>query len=203
YDCIYAAAKVRECACMAHVRRKFNDALISSKKSAAEGLEFIQKLYAVEKVATESGLPADERRQLRLSISKPILDDFKKRLDLQVFIALPKSPIGKAVKYALNNWDALNTYLEDGDITIDNNFAENELRRIAVGRKNWLFAGSDRGGKTAAIWVTVIACCKRAGIDPFWYVSDVLEKLAADPNCNLEPRIPNNWARAQKINDDN
>jgi hypothetical protein len=89
--------------------------------------------------------------------------------------------------------------LEDGELTIDNNWAENELRRIAIGRKNWMFAGSDKGGQTAAIWVTLIASCKRHKIDPFWYLTDVLEQLAANPDCGLEPLLPDNWASQQKI----
>ena len=197
FDCIYADKKVKECACMAHVRRKFYDALPSSRKSASEAIDFIQQLYKVESLAAD--LDPDERSQLRIAVSKPLLDDFKKWLDLQIVVALPKSQIAKAVKYALNNWQALNTFLEDGDLNIDNNWAENELRRIAIGRKNWMFAGSDKGGQTAAIWVTLIASCKRHKIDPFWYLSDVLDQLSANPDCDLEPLLPDNWARQQKI----
>jgi len=197
FDCIYADRKVKECACMAHVRRKFYDALPSSKKPASEAIDFIQQLYKVESLAVD--LSSSERRQLRLAVSKPILDDFKKWLDLQVVVALPKSQIAKAVKYALNNWNALNTFLEDGDLTIDNNWAENELRRIAIGRKNWLFAGSDKGGRTAAIWVTLIAGCKRNKIDPFWYLRDAIDRLAANPNCDLQALLPDKWAMEQKI----
>jgi transposase len=106
---------------------------------------------------------------------------------------LPKSPMGEAITYALNQWPALTVYATDGDLAIDNNAAENALRRIAVGRKNRLFAGSDRGGRTAAILLSLIATCQRHRVEPFAYLRDVLTRIASHPSSHPADLAPHRW----------
>ncbi len=109
---------------------------------------------------------------------------------------LPKSPMGQAVQYALNQWDALCVYTTDGRLAIDNNASENALRRVAVGRKNWLFAGSDNGGRTAASLFSVIATCERHRVEPMTYLRDVLTRIAAIPINELPDLLPDRWRPA-------
>lgn len=108
---------------------------------------------------------------------------------------LPQSPIGKAVQYALNNWTALTRYCDDGDLAIDNNLAENALRGIAVGRKNWLFAGSDRGGRAAAVLYSLIGSAKRHDLDPFIYLRDLFLRIPTHPNKDLHQLLADSWKR--------
>jgi transposase len=192
YDCIFAGGEVTEVACMAHVRRKFFEAQTSSKE-AQHALAIIQELYLIEKQTKE--LEANRRQEMRQIKSVPLLQEFKTWLDRERLVALPKSPLGKAVMYALNNWEALNRFVEDGNLTIDNNRAENALRKIAIGRKNWLFLGSENGGRTASIFASVVASCNRHSLDPFAYLKDVFTQLATNPNVDLETLLPDRWQR--------
>lgn len=153
YDCIYNADGVLEVACMAHARRKFFDCLNSNKQAATEVIEMIKELYHIEKEGL--GLTTEERRSIRLAKSAPLLNKIKQWLNQQRLYVLPKSPLGKAVTYALNNWRALCRHLCDGELSIDNNYSERAMRTIAVGRKNWLFAGSKDGGQNTAIIATL------------------------------------------------
>ena len=196
YDCIYATGNVREVACMAHARRKFFDSLGSSRKASEEALLMIRDLYDIERAT--AGAPADDRRAVRQEKSRVILGRFKKWLDNQHLCALPKSPIGKAINYALNNWQALCVFLEDGELTIDNNRAENGMRSIAVGRKNWLFAGSREGGRNAAILSSLIATCKQHNVNPQAYLADVLTRLSANgaDDLDLDQLLPGAWTPA-------
>ncbi len=133
-----------------------------------------------------------QRQNERILVSKPVLKQIKEWLDLQKLVALPKSPFGKAVTYALNNWGALNRYLDYGALTIDNNRSERALRATAVGRKNWLFMGSMDGGKNAAIISSLIASCKAHNVNPREYLTDVLSKLAVG-TTELDALLPHNW----------
>ena len=110
---------------------------------------------------------------------------------------LPKSPQGRAVRYALKNWAALTRYCDDGDLEIDNNATERAIRGVAVGRANWTFFGSDEGGKTAAVLRSAVATCERAGIDPFLWLKDVLSRIAAHPITRIAELLPHNWTPAQ------
>jgi transposase len=190
YDCIYASGTVYETACWAHARRKFFDALGTNGKASGEALAMIQALYLIEKEYHSAS--DDERLAQRQSKSMAILEDMKKWLDHQKVIALPKSPLGKAVTYTLNNWKALNTFTSRGDLTIDNNKSENALRSMAVGRKNWLFMGSKTGGQTATIIASFLSTCKRHDIHPRVYLTDVLTRLARG-EANLDILLPGNW----------
>jgi len=132
-------------------------------------------------------------RELRREKSKPLLDGLGEWLRAQQAEALPKSPAGQAIAYTLNNWAALNRYLDDGGLAIDNNLAERTIRPVAVGRKNWLFAGSDRGGRTAAVLLSFTQTCKHLGLDPFAYLRDVLTRIASHPMKNLSELLPDNY----------
>ena len=193
YDCIYAAGNVREVACMAHARRKFFDSQSSDQVAATEALSMIRTLYAIEKEAAE--LTPEERRKLRLKKAAPKLALFKRWLNRQRLTSLPKSPLGKAVTYALNNWKALCRYLCDGELSIDNNPSERALRAVAIGRKNWLFAGSREGGKNAAILSSLIATCKQYNVNPQQYLTDILNRLASGER-DFEKLLPGTWVSA-------
>lgn len=193
YDCLYVEGDVLEVACMAHARRKFFECLDSNKTAASEALTMIGELYRIEKES--AGLGAVERRKVRIQQSAPLLAAFKRWLNQQRLLSLPKSPLGKAITYALNNWSALCRYLCDGELTIDNNCSERAMRGVAVGRKNWLFAGSKEGGKTAAILSSFIATCKHYNVNPRHYLLDVLTRLTQG-EADLDALLPGTWAQA-------
>ena len=139
---------------------------------------------------------AETRRARRAADALPVLTRFRHWLDGQADVVLPKSPIGEAMNYALNNWIALTRYLDNGYLDIDNNEAEQALCGIAVGRKNWLFLGSDRGGRAAAVHYSLIQSAKRHGIDPFAYLRDVLLRIATEPGTDLRTLLPDRWKAA-------
>lgn len=196
YHVVYAGQEVIEVACWAHARRKFFDAMKSDAKRGGIALAYIRSLYAVEK----RGRDLDEvaRRDLRVAESKPQLEAFKLWLDAEAQKVLPKSPMGEAIGYALAQWQALTRYLEDGLLEPDNNRAERALRRVAVGRKNWMFAGSDEGGRRAAIVYSLIASCAALKVDPYAYLRDVLRRLpSCDPKAgDLKLLTPKAWKAA-------
>jgi transposase len=198
YDGIYAGqagGAVTEVACWAHARRKFFDAQNSDPHRSVRAMAFIRLLYDVEDQAKT--LSSAERATLRQTHALPRLNEFKAYLEsLQPRrggSVLPKSPLGQAITYALNQWQALCVYTTDGDLAIDNNAAENALRRVALGRKNWLFCGSDRGGHTAAVLFTLLATCRRHDVNPFVYLRDVLTRIASHPHRRLADLLPNRW----------
>ena len=184
---------MREVACWAHARRKFYEAQSSDLMRSTVMLAYIRLLYDVEREARDRELSAAERRALRQSKSKPVLGDIKAYLEAEREKVLPKSPIGQAISYALSNWAALERYSQDGDLEIDNNGAERSLRGVAVGRKNWMFFGSDNGGRTAAVLTSLIATCKSLGADPFAYLRDVFERIGAHPQDRLKELLPDQW----------
>jgi transposase len=131
----------------------------------------------VEKRARRSGIVSQDLRLLRKQASRPVLEQLHKYLEKIRDQVLPKSEAGQAVAYALKNWAALTRYLEDGDLSIDNNHTERSLRGIAVGRRNWTFVGSDRGGKTMAVLQSFVASCELAKVDPLAWFQDVLTRI--------------------------
>jgi transposase len=195
YDALYATGRVIEVGCLAHARRYFFEAKNSTPGRALLALGFIQQLYLVEREG--QGLLTDARKALREAKAKPIVARFKEWLDEQADVVLPKSPIGEAVGYARGQWTALTRYLDDGDFSIDNNVSERALRRVCVGRNNWLFCGSDEGGKRAAILYSLTATCKEHGIDAWAYLKDVLERIPTHPDRRRAELLPRNWKAAQ------
>jgi len=191
YDGIYLESEGRiiEVGCWAHARRKFHESRRLDAVRMETALAWIGKLYAVEKDLREccqgewEKLTLEERavriaaeRQER---SRPLLDSFHSWLEAEAPKVLPKSPVRGAMDYTLNNWAALSVYPDDGWLDIDNNEGENSLRGLCIGRRNWLFCGSDRGGRAAAIHFSLLASCKRHGHDPWVYLRDVLTRLPA------------------------
>jgi transposase len=203
YDGIYAGevgGQVTEVACWAHARRKFYEARTSDAAASTQALAYIRLLYDAEDQAKELSSP--KRQRLRQQRAVPRLQQFRAWLQSQQAgrggPVLPKSPMGEAITYALNQWDALGVYTTDGDLAIDNNVSENALRRVAIGRKNWLFCGSDNGGHTAAILFSLIATCQRHKVDPFAYLRDVLTCIAATPVSQLDQFLPDRWPAARQ-----
>jgi hypothetical protein len=138
------------------------------------------------------------RLRLRQEQAVPLLTMLCQWLDRERDQALPKSPIGEAIGYARNHWAALARYTTQGYLAIDNNAAERALRAIAVGRKNYLFFGSDAGGETAAVLYSLVQTCKRLGVEPWRYLRDVLERLPTGPADRLEELLPDRWAAAER-----
>ncbi|MBI2002931.1 MAG: IS66 family transposase [candidate division NC10 bacterium] len=210
YDALYKDRKrdVREVACWAHARRKFYEAQSSDVMRSMVLLAYIRLLYDVEREARDLQLNREGRLALRQARSVPILKDIQAYLQRERSRVLPKSPEGHAIAYALSNWKALVRYCEsnwkalvryceDGDLEIDNNGAERSLRGVAVGRKNWMFFGSDNGGRTAAILTSFITTCKRLHIDPFVYLRDIFERIGTHPDSRLDELLPDQWKTAR------
>ena len=193
YDALFAKGYAIEVACWAHARRKFFDAQDTDPARAAEMLVLVGDLYNIEHRAQEDGLDHGQIKALRQQESKPILTLIEKRLEQWVLQVLPKSPIGQAINYARGQWEALNRYVGDGILSIDNNLSERVLRMVAIGRKNWLFVGHDNGGHRAAIIYSLVASCKLCGIDPFAYLRDVLERISTHPASRIAELLPRNW----------
>jgi transposase len=197
YDAFFKdpARGLTEVGCWAHARRYFHKALESDPARMGPALLLIAQLYRVEQRAR--GLTSEDRLRLRQRYSRGLLEklhDYLVEIEVEV---LPKSPEGRAVRYTLKNWTALTRFCADGDLEIDNNRTERALRGVAVGRNNWVFFGSDRGGKTAAVLRSFVASCQRAGVDPFAWFKDVLSRIAAHPISRLAELLPHNWAPAQ------
>jgi hypothetical protein len=186
-----------EVACWAHTRRHFHQALDNDSARMGAVLAFIARLYAVEKSARQAGIAGDDLRQLRQQGAVPVLNELHTYLLKIHDEVLPKSAAGQAVNYALKNWPALMRYTEDGGLAIDNNHTERTLRGIAVGRNNWLFVGSDRGGKTMAILRSFVGSCELVKVDPFAWFQDVLSRIGEQSIQALDELLPHRWAAAQ------
>ncbi len=195
YDQIYLGSNeaILEVACWAHARRKFFEARHSSPRQAHQVLEWIRQLYDIEERARE--LSADARRELRATEAELVLDRIEAYLAELSRRALPKSLLGKAVFYARNQWLALRRYTADGRLSIDNNVSERTLRHQAIGRKNWLFLGSQQAGPRAAVLFTILAGAKRHRIEPWAYLRELLLRLHAD-DPRLDEMLPDHWAAA-------
>jgi len=209
YDCIFATKQVHEVACWAHARRKFHDAQTAQPEGSLCALARIKQLYDPEREAKEwrdsldAGLPEAERWQLfsekRLALrqekSKAAMAGFDRWLAERTPHILPKSPLGQAIQYARSNWQALQRYLDDGDLEIDNNSAERAMRHVAVGRKNWLFFGSDRGGRTWATLTSLIYSAKLHELNLFAYMRGIFARIAGTRITDLDQFLPDVWKR--------
>jgi hypothetical protein len=192
---IYETGRIREAACWAHVRRKFYDLQVAHKSPVAkEALERIGALYAIEK---EIQGRSPERRAIRDTRSRPLLGSLKQWLEETLGKLSRKSDTAMAVRYALGRWEALMRYCDDGRLEIDNNAAERALRAVALGRKNYLFAGSDRGGESAAAIYSLIGTAKLNGLDPENYLRNVLSRIAEHPINRIEELLP--WNLAEEL----
>lgn len=228
YDELYKSGDIFEVACWAHARRKFFDAKTSDPARAHVAMAMIGELYKVEREATEHLNKAvaqamenggdvvaaraaayAHRHELRQARSVPMLDKIKQWLDEEVKNVLPKSPMGQAIGYLLNHWPAFRRYTEQGYLAIDNNIAERAIKNVVIGRKGWMFAGSDEGGRTAAIFFSLTVTCKHLGINPFDYLRDVFTRLPVlatevggrehlPTHPALDDLLPDRWQELQE-----
>jgi transposase len=208
YDGIYTGSKgtIIEVGCWAHARNKFAAAESTDPERVIAAKAWVRKLYDVEDEA--SGIIADQkltgavaaavRLRLRQEKSVPLLTSLRQWLLAEKEQVLPKSPIAAAINYVLNQWQALERYTTDGDLHIDNNISERTLKLIGMGRINWLFLGSDKGGQTAAVLFSFTATCKQQGIDAFAYLRDVFDRVATHPGARLEELLPHRWQAARQ-----
>ncbi|MCA8985884.1 MAG: IS66 family transposase [Planctomycetaceae bacterium] len=190
YDELFRRSQgtVIEVGCWAHARRKFVEAEKTSPRAAHEAVARIKQLYAIEHEAKESA--AAERLSLRQEQSVPLLSSLQVWLDEIALTALPKSPLGEAVTYARNQWTALNVYVTDGRLAIDNNLAERAVKPFAIGRKNWLFFGSDDGGRRLAQLASFTATCQQFGVNPWTWLKETLTLLPITPANQLATLLP-------------
>jgi transposase len=199
YDAFFKGERgMVEVGCWMHARRYVYKALESDQRMGP-ALHLIARVYAAEDRAKALALSAEQRLALRKRVSARLLENLHKYLLELKQDVLPKSPAGAAVRYALNQWEALTRFVKDGDLEIDNGASERANRDIALGRGNWTFFGSDNGGRTAAVLRSFIASCKRSGVEPFAWFRDVLSRIAAHPITRLSELLPHSWKPATSI----
>jgi transposase len=197
YKALFAAG-VTEVGCLAHARRKFNDLWVNHGSALAEeALKVFGALYEVERQARE--LSTEQRQRIRQLQSRPIADKLREWLLLQRQKATDGTAIAKAINYSLGRWDALTRFIDDGALPIDNNWVENRIRPIALGRANWLFAGSLRAGKRAAAVMSLIQSARLNGYDPYRYLKDVLERLPTQSASRIGELLPHSWMPATPL----
>ena len=191
YDELFRLPWVIEVGCWVHTRRKFDEAASSRPQEATEIMARIAQLYKIEAECKE--MSPDQRRNVREQRSRPILDGIFKRLEELKTNALPSEPFRKAIDYALNQRKALYRYLDDGRLKPDNNTSENAIRPLALGRKNWLFAGSERGARATALFLGLIQSCKACDVNPWKYFDDMLRRVMSHPVNRLRELLPDQW----------
>ena len=189
--------------CLGHCRRKFVAALDAKDMRAAVPISLFAQLYAIEAKAREDKIGPDELLARRQALSRPLMDRLGEVIEGLRGKAVPKSPMGKAITYAINQWSTLTAFLTDGRIPIDNLHVERRHRVVALGRRNYLFCGSDEGARRHAIISTMLGNCALAGVNPFAYLRDVIAKLAGDwSSARIAELMPAAWAAAQKQAED-
>jgi transposase len=192
YDELFKKEGIVEVGCWAHARRKFDEAASSRPKEATDILSRIARLYHEVETPCRDMTP-EERQRFRQEHATPILDSIFEKLDELRRQTSPSEPLRKAIDYALNQRKALCRYLEDGRLRPDNNLAENAIRPVAIGRKNWLFVGSEKGGKAAALFMSLVNSCKDCGINPWEYFDDILRRIMNHPITRLRELLPDQW----------
>ena len=192
YKALFERGAVTEAGCMAHARRRFHDLWAHHKSAlAAEALGLFGALYEVERLGAK--LDAQGRQRLRELRSRPIVDTLREWLVLHRQRATDGTAMARAIDYSLKRWRALTRFLSDGAVPIDNNWIENRIRPVALGRANWLFAGSLRAGQRAAAVMSLIQSARLNAHDPYAYLKDVLERLPTQPNSRIEELLPHRW----------
>lgn len=186
-------------ACRAHDRRYYVKARPNNKKLCDEMLVMYSALFEIEKTGRELELSADQMRLLRHQESVPLLAKMKAWIDEHSVTALPSSSLGKALAYSRNNWEQLNNYLLDGDLRIDNNLAEQQMKMFATGRKNWYFFGSEEAGMQASIMLSLLSTCLRNRLEPRSYLYDVLLRLIENPDCDKTELLPHRWSKKYEM----
>ena len=192
YTKIGAREDITHLACWAHARREFEKALDNDRERAEVALGYIQKLYGIERQAREEELSPEQRKELRLERSLPIINELSDWINRQLTQVLPKSQIGKALAYSAKRWDALSGYLYDGILEIDNNLVENTIRPLALGRKNYLFAGSHKAAQRAAMVYSLLGTCKLHGVNPTQWLAHVLANILQTKYDDVKMLYPQN-----------
>lgn len=182
--------------CWSHCRRKYVDAVEQAPTEAAWVVREIARLYAIESRARAEAMNPEQRQQLRATLAPPILEGLRRQLDAWLPQQLPQSPLGKAIRYTINQWEVLQRYLKDGRIEIDTNLLENAIRPSGVGKRNYLFIGHPDAGWRSAVIYSVVVSCQRRGIDPWQYLKDVFARLPGATTSQLESFLPKNWRAA-------
>jgi transposase len=195
YNGVVAGNEITRAGCWAHARRKLIEAEKAAPEIAREAVELVRALYAVERQAQE--LPAAERLKLRQRSSAPVLAGFREKLLGWREQLLPKHPMAEAVSYVLGQWEELNVFCSDGAVPIDNNVSEREMKRVVLNRKNSLFVGNARGGRTAAILASLTSSCRRHDVDPQLYLTQLLVNLPSLRGRDLPAWLPDQWKRNQ------
>lgn len=195
YNGVVAGNQITRAGCWAHWRRKVIDAEKAAPHIAREAIEMVRSLYAVEKQA--AGLSVDKRLELRHSQSVPVLSELRAKLLVWKEQLLPKHPMAEAINYALGQWQELTVFSSDGAVPIDNNMSEREMKRVVLNRKNSLFVGNPRGGRTAAILASLTSTCRRHNVDPQRYLTQLLVNLHSMPNHCLPAWLPDQWKKLQ------
>lgn len=196
YDEFFRLSRAIEVGCNSHARRKFEYALDSDPVRAARMMVWWGRLYEIERIARENQYDAKQLLEIRQTQAKPIFAEIRVLLEEYQKQVLPKSPMGKAIGYALNQWDALLRYTDNPLLDIDNNISERVLRMVVLGRKNFLFAGSEAGARRAAILYSLVASCKLHHIDPFAYFADVLKRVSTHPADQIDELLPGEWKKS-------
>ena len=185
-------------ACMAHVRRKFSDCLSIDKDRASYALECIKSWFVLEAQAAADNLDHAARLAMRLESIKPSMDQFHEWLKEQVRKGLPKNPITQAISYAINQWPGFTPFLTDGRIELSNNLDENNMRPVAIGRKNYMFKGSPEAAKRGAMIYSVLATAKNHGLEPWSYLRDMLTYLPRATSSQIRDFIPQQWINVKE-----
>ena len=183
-------------ACMAHARRKFEDCKNYEPEKAKHVITKIRKLYAIERKLRESGADAEQRREMRQKKARPVLEKLKPWLEANK--GLPKSPWGQATNYALGLWPRLIRYVDEGRVELDNNLVENAVRPLAIGRKNYLFAGSHDAAQRAAVLYSLLGTCKLHAVNPLEWLTDVFERIPTHPAKRVAELLPHHWQKARQ-----
>jgi transposase len=193
YDELFRISDAIEVGCHAHARRKFEHAMDSDPVRASRLMVLWGRLYGIESRAKKEKYDGTQLLDARQNEAKPILAEIRAVLYEYKDQVLPKGPMGKAITYALNQWEALNRYVDDPILDIDNNLSERTLRMVVIGRRNYMFAGSESGAERAAIIYSLVASCKLNSHDPFAYFNDVLRKVSTHPADKIDELLPSNW----------
>lgn len=193
YQALNTKGDITLMGCMAHARRYFEKALDNDKERSAYVLKQMQRLYAMERNAREREVSADILKRYRQLYALPVLNEIESRLKQMSFEVLPKSAIGKAVAYTLKIYPNLKRYVQNGRYEIDNNNIENAVRPLALGRKNYLFAGSHQSAQHTAMMYSFFASCKANNVNPYTWLSDILNRLPEHKANKIDQLLPNNW----------
>lgn len=193
YDIFDQRPGITQIHCMAHARRMFNEALDNDEQRASYALGEIQKLYTIERISREAALNFDELKVVRCAKAAPILKGMWLWMQQQYVQVLPKSAIGKALAYSMERWHKLSLYITDGRLNIDNNPVENSIRPVALGRKNYLFAGSHDAARRSGMLYSLLGTCKMHGIEPYGWLKDVLHQIADHPINRIQELLPHRY----------